>query len=88
MCTSMPLLDCMRNLWTWPSGYVVSHTPSHTPSLSITITLSLHHTQSPQVDIELAREIAGRPLRNKDMQKRLWLKIAQHVIKKEENIEK
>ena len=32
--------------------------------------------------------IAGTTLRDKDRQKKLWLKIAQHVIKKEENIEK
>lgn len=41
-----------------------------------------------QVDVELARSIANIPLKNKDLQKRLWLKIAEHVIKKENNIEK
>lgn len=41
-----------------------------------------------QVDVELAREVAGTPLRNKDLQKRLWLKIAQHVIKKDNDIER
>ena len=41
-----------------------------------------------QVDVELARQIAGRELRDEEMQKKLWLKVAQHVIKKEKNIEK
>ncbi len=41
-----------------------------------------------QVDVDLAREIAGTPLRNKDLQRKLWLKIAQHVIKKENNIQR
>lgn len=41
-----------------------------------------------QVDVELARKIAGTPLTNKDLQKKLWLKIAQHVIKEENNIQR
>ena len=43
---------------------------------------------SSQVDVELARQVAGSPVRNKDVQRKMWLKVAQHVIKKEENIEK
>ena len=41
-----------------------------------------------QVDVELARQIAGSELRDEEMQKKLWLKVAQHVINKEKNIEK
>ena len=41
-----------------------------------------------QVDVDLARSIANIPLKNKDLQKSLWLKIAEHVIKKENNIER
>lgn len=52
--------------------------------LYLVLNLSLHM----QVDVELARTIANVPLKNKDLQKKLWLKIAEHVIKKENNIEK
>ena len=38
--------------------------------------------------MELARQIAGSTLRDEEMQKKLWLKVAQHVIRKENNIEK
>ena len=40
-------------------------------------------------DVELARSIARpQPMMSKDMQKRLWLMIAQHVIEEEKDIEK
>ena len=58
-----------------------SYSPLLSPPLPSLLPLS-------QVDVELARQIAGSPVRNKDMQKKMWLKVAQHVIKKEENIEK
>ena len=41
--------------------------------------------------VDLAREVANTPLRSKDTQdtqKRLWLKIAKHVIKQDEDIGK
>jgi hypothetical protein len=41
-----------------------------------------------QVDVELARQIAGSKLRDEEMQKKLWLKVAQHVIRKENDIAK
>ena len=41
-----------------------------------------------QVDVELARQIAGSELRDVERQRKLWLKVAQHVIKKEKNMEK
>ena len=41
-----------------------------------------------QVDVDLARQIAGSELRNEELQKKLWLKVAQHVIRKEKDIEK
>jgi hypothetical protein len=40
------------------------------------------------VDVELARQIAGSKLRDEEMQKKLWLKVAQHVIRKENDIAK
>ena len=40
------------------------------------------------MDVELARQIAGSDLRDGEMQKKLWLKVAQHVITEEKNIEK
>ena len=40
------------------------------------------------MDVELARQIAGTQLKDEEMQKKLWLKVAQHVIRKEKNIEK
>ena len=40
------------------------------------------------MDVDLARVIANSPLRSKEVQKKLWLKIAQHVIKKDRDIEK
>ena len=36
--------------------------------------------------MELARDIAATPLRDKDLQKKLWLMIAKHVIKQEDDI--
>lgn len=39
-------------------------------------------------NVDLARQISNTPLRSKDTQKRLWLKIAKHVIKKDEDIGK
>ena len=41
-----------------------------------------------QVDVEMARKIAGTQLRDEELQKKLALKVAQHVIRKEKNIEK
>ena len=38
--------------------------------------------------VDLARQVADTTLRSKDTQKRLWLKIAEHVIKKHEDIGK
>ena len=38
--------------------------------------------------MELARQIAGSKLRDEEMQKKLWLKVAQHVIRKENDIAK
>ena len=38
--------------------------------------------------MELARQIANSPLRSKEVQKKLWLKIAEHVIKEDKDIEK
>ena len=48
----------------------------------------LHVHVHVQVDVELARQIAGSELRDEEMQKKLWLKVAQHVIEKEKNMEK
>ncbi len=39
-------------------------------------------------DVDLARQVANTQQRSKDTQKRLWLKIAKHVIKKDEDIGK
>lgn len=39
-------------------------------------------------NVDLARQVANTPLRSKDTQKRLWLKIAKHVIKEDEDIGK
>lgn len=39
-------------------------------------------------DVELARRVANIPIRSNDTQKRLWLKIAKHIIKKDEDIGK
>ena len=36
--------------------------------------------------VDLARQVADTTLRSKDTQKRLWLKIAEHVIKKHESM--
>lgn len=74
-----PLLP-LSPLSTLPSPPLLSLLPLSSPLPSL-LPLS-------QVDVELARQIAGSPVRNKDMQKKMWLKVAQHVIKKEENIEK
>jgi hypothetical protein len=42
-----------------------------------------------QVDnTKLARQVANTQLRSKDTQKRLWLKVAKHVIRKDEDIGK
>ncbi len=37
--------------------------------------------------VELAREIASSP-HSKEEQKKLWLKVAEHVIKKDKDIAK
>ena len=69
-----------------PLPFPLSFSPS-SPSFLV-LCLSPPLLPLSQVDVELARQIAGSPVRNKDVQKKMWLKVAQHVIKKEENIEK
>lgn len=39
-------------------------------------------------NVDLARQVANTQLRSKDTQKRLWLKVAKHVIRKDEDIGK
>ena len=64
-------------------SFLLLSSPLHSPPL-LPPFLSL----SSQVDVELARQVAGSPVRNKDVQRKMWLKVVRHVIKKEENIEK
>ena len=43
---------------------------------------------SAQVDLALAREQAEAPLYDRELKRKLWLRIAQHVMENEHNVQK
>ena len=51
----------------------------------ISVVLSLSYFP-PQFDVDLAKEVAGRQMHDDSLQKKLWLRIAKHVIEEEQNI--
>lgn len=42
----------------------------------------------PQVDVDLAKSCADLPEDDEELRKKLWLKIAKHVVQKEEDVKK
>lgn len=49
----------------------------------MTLTLSA----SPQVDVDLAKQCADLPEEDEELRKKLWLKIARHVVQEEEDVQ-
>ncbi len=41
-----------------------------------------------QVDVDLARQNANKPEHDSELCKKLWLRIARHVIEEEKNVKK
>jgi len=39
-----------------------------------------------QFDVDLAKDVASRQMHDDSLQKKLWLRIAKHVIEEEQNI--
>lgn len=42
----------------------------------------------PQVDVDLAKSCADLPEDDEELQKKLWLKIARHVVQEEKDVKK